>query len=94
MAKMHDAADGFQCTYLVPLRIFDNVIGEITNVHPYAKMAQGVLSWAAKIILVAQEDRDPALLKLFEKLSTCFNTQDEMLDHISLMQAAMPGKIS
>jgi hypothetical protein len=47
-----------------------------------------------QIILVAQEDRDPALLKLFEKLSTCFNTQDEMLDQISLMQAAMPGKIS
>jgi hypothetical protein len=27
-----DTADGFQDTYLKPLRIFDSVIGEITNV--------------------------------------------------------------
>jgi hypothetical protein len=27
-----DAADGFQDTYLTPLRIFDTVIGEIANV--------------------------------------------------------------
>jgi hypothetical protein len=27
-----DAADGFQDTYLKPLRIFDSVIGEIANV--------------------------------------------------------------
>ncbi|KAG2748789.1 hypothetical protein P692DRAFT_201865926 [Suillus brevipes Sb2] len=35
-----------------------------------------------------------SVTQIFEKLSTCFNTQNEMLDQISLMQAAMPGKIS
>ncbi|KAG1867251.1 hypothetical protein DFJ58DRAFT_911672, partial [Suillus subalutaceus] len=43
-----DAAYGFQDTYLQPLRIFDDVIGKIADVHPYAKMALGVLSCAAK----------------------------------------------
>ncbi|KAG1836207.1 hypothetical protein DFJ58DRAFT_917728, partial [Suillus subalutaceus] len=33
-----DAAEGFQDTYLEPLRIFDDVIGKIADVHPYAKM--------------------------------------------------------
>ncbi|KIK38627.1 hypothetical protein CY34DRAFT_14919 [Suillus luteus UH-Slu-Lm8-n1] len=89
-----DAADGFQDTYLKPLRIFDSVIGEIANVHPYAKMALGVLSCAAKIIL-AQANRDAALLKLLEKLSEVyvFITQDEMLGKISSMRDII-GKIS
>ncbi|KAG2361888.1 hypothetical protein BDR07DRAFT_1376903 [Suillus spraguei] len=43
-----DAAGTFQDTYLKPLRIFDNVIEKIADVHPYAKMALGVLSCAAK----------------------------------------------
>ncbi|KAG1850794.1 hypothetical protein DFJ58DRAFT_914602, partial [Suillus subalutaceus] len=38
----------FQDTYLQPLRIFDNVIGKLTGVHPYAKIALGVLSCASK----------------------------------------------
>ncbi|KAG1834009.1 hypothetical protein DFJ58DRAFT_750229 [Suillus subalutaceus] len=41
------------------LRILDAVIGEIVDVHPYAKMALGVLSPAAKINL-ARVDRDAA----------------------------------
>ncbi|KAG1871871.1 hypothetical protein DFJ58DRAFT_471519 [Suillus subalutaceus] len=44
-----------------PLRIFDAVVGEIANVHPYAKMVLGVLSSAAKNIL-AQVDRDAAIV--------------------------------
>ncbi|KAG1834361.1 hypothetical protein DFJ58DRAFT_917992, partial [Suillus subalutaceus] len=60
-----DAADKFQETYLKPLRIFDAVIGEIADVHPYAKMALGVLSCAAKIILV-QVNRDKAVRELLE----------------------------
>ncbi|KAG1852862.1 hypothetical protein DFJ58DRAFT_399683 [Suillus subalutaceus] len=44
-----DAVDNFQDTYLEPLRIFDNVIGKIADLHPYAKMALGVLSCAPKL---------------------------------------------
>ncbi|KAG2361876.1 hypothetical protein BDR07DRAFT_1090291 [Suillus spraguei] len=89
-----DTADTFQDTYLKPLRIFDDVIGKIADVHPYAKMALGVLSCAAKIIL-AQADRDEAVLELLKK--TCevydFITQDDMLDQISSMHIIL-GKIS
>ncbi|KIK32150.1 hypothetical protein CY34DRAFT_19251, partial [Suillus luteus UH-Slu-Lm8-n1] len=89
-----DAADGFQDTYLQPLRIFDAVIGEIANVHPYAKMALGVLSCTAKIIL-AQTDRDAAVLQLLEKLCEVYNfvTQNEKLSQIESMSAIL-GKIS
>ncbi|KAG2339592.1 hypothetical protein BDR05DRAFT_938889 [Suillus weaverae] len=89
-----DAAYNFQDTYLKPLRIFDSVIGEIADVHPYAKMALGVLSCAAKMIL-AQTDRDAAVLKLLEKLCDVYSfvTQDEMLGQISSMGAIL-GKIS
>ncbi|KAG2356035.1 hypothetical protein BDR07DRAFT_1424363 [Suillus spraguei] len=52
-------------TYLEPLRIFNKVISEIGDVHPYAKMALSVLSCAAKVIL-AQVGRDAAVLKLLE----------------------------
>ncbi|KAG1813769.1 hypothetical protein DFJ58DRAFT_892070 [Suillus subalutaceus] len=91
-----DAVDKFQDTYLKPLKIFDTVIdrSQIPQVHPYAKMALGVLSCAAKIILV-QVDRDKAVLKLLEKLDEVYSfiTQDEMLGKISSMRAIL-GKIS
>ncbi|KAG2362424.1 hypothetical protein BDR07DRAFT_1376502 [Suillus spraguei] len=44
-----DAVDSFQDTYLEPLKIFDSIIGKLADVHPYAKMALGVLSCAAKV---------------------------------------------
>ncbi|KAG1858945.1 hypothetical protein DFJ58DRAFT_913189, partial [Suillus subalutaceus] len=43
-----DAADNFQTTYLQPLRIFDTVIRDLANVHPYAKVVLGMLSAASK----------------------------------------------
>ncbi|KAG2104099.1 WD40-repeat-containing domain protein [Suillus discolor] len=39
-----DTAGNFQDTYLKPLRIFDDVIGQIADLHPYAKIALGVLT--------------------------------------------------
>ncbi|KAG1836871.1 hypothetical protein DFJ58DRAFT_917517, partial [Suillus subalutaceus] len=46
-ADLEDAYN-FQDTYLQPLRIFDSVIGKLADVHPYAKIALGVLSCASK----------------------------------------------
>jgi hypothetical protein len=63
-----DAADSLQDVNL-KLRIFDAVIREIMDVHPYAKMALGMLSCAANIILV-QVDHNPAVLRLFNKFIT------------------------
>ncbi|KAG2362425.1 hypothetical protein BDR07DRAFT_1460860, partial [Suillus spraguei] len=89
-----DAVDSFQDTYLKPLKIFDTLIAEIANVHPYAKMALGVLSCAAKIIL-AQADCDKAVLDLLKKISEVYSfiTQDDMLNKISSMGAIL-AKIS
>ncbi|KIK42083.1 hypothetical protein CY34DRAFT_12587 [Suillus luteus UH-Slu-Lm8-n1] len=88
-----DVLDNFEETYLKPLKIFDAVIGEISNAHPYAKIALGVLSCAAKIIL-AQRDRDDAIHELLKKLGEVYSfTQNEMLGNISSMHPIL-GKIS
>ncbi|KAG2362066.1 hypothetical protein BDR07DRAFT_1074184 [Suillus spraguei] len=89
-----DTADSLQDTYLKPLRIFDDVIGKLADVHPYAKMALGVLSCAAKIIL-AQADRDKAVLELLKKICEVYSfiSQDDMLDKVSSMRTVL-AKIS
>ncbi|KAG2102507.1 uncharacterized protein F5147DRAFT_762472, partial [Suillus discolor] len=92
---LHDASS-FQETYLQPLRIFDDVIGKIADLHPYAKMALGVLSWTAKIIL-AQADRDKETLALLKKLCDIYDfmTQDEKLNQkLSMRAISVLGKIS
>ncbi|KAH7907518.1 hypothetical protein BJ138DRAFT_1014364, partial [Hygrophoropsis aurantiaca] len=82
-----DSADSFQSTYLQPLKIFDSVISKIGDVHPYAKMALGVLTTASKIIL-AQDSRDQAVLDLLSKLNQvyAFLTQGDTLAKISSMR--------
>ncbi|KAG1817021.1 hypothetical protein EV424DRAFT_1513365 [Suillus variegatus] len=89
-----DNIDSIGTTYLQPLRIFDTVIGTIAEVHPYAKMALGVLSCASKIIL-AQADRDEAVLDLYKKLGQVYGfiTQDDTLLKISSMRDIL-GQIS
>ncbi|KAG1848541.1 hypothetical protein DFJ58DRAFT_467239 [Suillus subalutaceus] len=89
-----DAADICQDIYLELLRVFDAVIGEIADVHPHAKIALGMLSCAAKVIL-AQADRDTAVLKLLDKLCEVYNfiLQDELRSKISSMCTIL-GKIS
>ncbi|KAG1903364.1 uncharacterized protein F5891DRAFT_947518, partial [Suillus fuscotomentosus] len=66
----------------------------VPQVHPYAKMALGVLSCASKIIL-AQADRDEAILDLYKKLGQVYSfmTQDDTLDQISSMSTIL-GQIS
>ncbi|KAG1868266.1 hypothetical protein DFJ58DRAFT_97924 [Suillus subalutaceus] len=87
-------ADNFEATYLEPLKIFDSVIGTLANVHPYAKMALGVLSCASKIVL-AQVYRDEAVLSLLQKLGQVygFMTEDKMLHQISSMHTIL-GQVS
>ncbi|KAG1889719.1 uncharacterized protein F5891DRAFT_1282778 [Suillus fuscotomentosus] len=89
-----DNIDSIGTTYLQPLRVFDTVIGTIAEVHPYAKMALGVLSCASKIIL-AQADRDEAVLVLYKKLGQVYGfiTQDDTLLKISSMRDIL-GQIS
>jgi hypothetical protein len=88
-----DPADSLQVIYL-KAGIFDAVIRDIVDVHPYVKMALGMMSRAAKMIPV-QVDRDTAVLKLLDKLSEVYRfiAQDEMRGEISSMHAIL-GKIS
>lgn len=67
-----DTADNFSDTYLKPLKIFNSMIDTIANVHPYAKIALGALSCASKIVL-AQVDRDKALLGLVIKVAQVYD---------------------
>ncbi|KAG1868778.1 hypothetical protein C8R48DRAFT_120095 [Suillus tomentosus] len=87
-------AYSFQDTYLQPLRIFDNIIGKLADVHPYAKIALGVLSCASKMV-IAQSDRDQAVHHLVDKLDQVFDfmIQDETLGQISSMRGIL-GQIS
>ncbi|KAG2098742.1 uncharacterized protein F5147DRAFT_656018 [Suillus discolor] len=73
-------ASGDLDTYLQPLRIFDNVIGNIADVHPYAKMALGILSCAFKMV-IAESDCDQAVHRLVYKLAEVYDfmIQDETL---------------
>ncbi|KAG1904384.1 uncharacterized protein F5891DRAFT_1275928 [Suillus fuscotomentosus] len=88
------AADDFQTNYLQPLKIFDSVIAKIADVHPYAKMALGVLSAAAKIIL-AQAKRDESMDRLLQKLDEVYGfiTRDENLSKVESMHNVI-GKIA
>ncbi|KAG1811646.1 hypothetical protein EV424DRAFT_121915 [Suillus variegatus] len=65
------AAGDFQSTYLQPLKIFNTVIEELANVHPYAKMVLGMLSAASKII-IAQMERDQSIQSLLDKLEEVY----------------------
>ncbi|KAG2089322.1 uncharacterized protein F5147DRAFT_788353 [Suillus discolor] len=82
------ATDNFETTYLQPLKIVDAVLEKIANVHPYAKMALGVLSAASKA------QRDQSILSLLERLAEVyrFMTQDDSLEKIESMRGIV-GKI-
>ncbi|KAG2048157.1 hypothetical protein BDR06DRAFT_999836 [Suillus hirtellus] len=54
------AAADFEKTYLQPLKIIDGVLEKIADLHPYAKMALGVLSAASKVCLVSLGVQSPA----------------------------------
>ncbi|KAG2118697.1 uncharacterized protein F5147DRAFT_832558 [Suillus discolor] len=75
-------ADDFETTYLQPLKIIDAVLEKITDVHPYAKMALGVLSAASKA------QRDQSIFSLLKKLAEVyrFMAQDDSLEKIESMR--------
>ncbi|KAG1902624.1 uncharacterized protein F5891DRAFT_1215023 [Suillus fuscotomentosus] len=96
------AAEDFETTYLQPLKIINGVLEKIADVwailvywtrtnqviqmHPYTKMALGVLSAASKII-VAQAERDKSIKSLLEQLAEVYHfmTLDDSLSKIESM---------
>ncbi|KAI6139966.1 hypothetical protein BKA82DRAFT_4342372, partial [Pisolithus tinctorius] len=47
----------FSDTYLKPFKVFNEIVTTLSNVHPYAKIALGILS-AASNLLISQVNRD------------------------------------
>ncbi|KAG1740549.1 uncharacterized protein EDB91DRAFT_355854 [Suillus paluster] len=81
-------------TILGPLKLFNSVADGLADVHPYAKVALSIFTFASKMI-IAQADRDAAVSGLLQKISEiyAFMTQDEALAKIESM-VAIYGKIA
>ncbi|KAG1901684.1 uncharacterized protein F5891DRAFT_1107771 [Suillus fuscotomentosus] len=88
------AADDIPTTYLQQLKIFDTVIENLANVHPYAKMVLGMLSAASKVLL-AQTERDKSVQSLLNKLEQVygFMSQKDTLGQIS-SKRSIAGRIA
>ncbi|KAF8491918.1 hypothetical protein BU17DRAFT_104019 [Hysterangium stoloniferum] len=89
-----DPLENIETMYLQPLRVFDSVIKEIGNVHPYVKLALGMLSAASRIVL-AQAERDTSILELLKKLGDVYDflaKEQEKLAKIPSMDAVF-GKL-
>ncbi|KAG2120514.1 uncharacterized protein F5147DRAFT_2263 [Suillus discolor] len=82
------ATNNFETKYLQPLKIIDGVLEKIGDIHPYAKMALGVLSTASK------GERDQSIISLLQKLAEVYHfmTQDDSLEKIESMRGIV-GKI-
>ncbi|KAG6328079.1 hypothetical protein ID866_11010 [Astraeus odoratus] len=75
--------------YIQPLRVFDNVVNKISEVHPYAKVALSILSLAAQVwhiclqilatrltfvqTILNQEDLDQSVIDLLCKIGHVYS---------------------
>ncbi|KAG6328301.1 hypothetical protein ID866_10788 [Astraeus odoratus] len=75
--------------YIQPLRVFDNVVNKISEVHPYAKVALSILSLAAQVwhiclqilatrltfvqTILNQEDLDQSVIDLLYKIGHVYS---------------------
>ncbi|KAL4073021.1 WD40-repeat-containing domain protein [Scleroderma yunnanense] len=75
--------NSFNAAYLQPLQKFQSVVQSISNTHPYAKLALGVLDIAAQLIL-RQVEIDKSVAGLLDKINQVyeFMLQDKMLAKI------------
>ncbi|KAG6334914.1 hypothetical protein ID866_4175 [Astraeus odoratus] len=77
-------------TYLQPLRVFDNVINRISEIHPYAKLALSTLSWAAQAIL-NQTNLDQSVVDLLSKIGHvyAFVMEDDTILKIDIIRVPL-----
>lgn len=74
-------------SYLQPLKIFDAFLNTISNIHPYVKIAMGVLSWASQII-ISQVNLDMAMSSLLSKISMVYKLlmEEEIVAKLTSMK--------
>ncbi|KAI5994162.1 hypothetical protein EDD15DRAFT_2435173 [Pisolithus albus] len=77
-------------TYLRPLKVFNNVVTTLANVHPYAQIALGILT-AASNLIIAQANLDNAVSQLLEKVGSvyAFLSEDEIIKNIDSMRDSL-----
>ncbi|KIO01533.1 hypothetical protein M404DRAFT_726737, partial [Pisolithus tinctorius Marx 270] len=77
-------------TYLQPLKIFNNVVTTIANVHPYAQIALGILT-AASQLLITQANLDNAISELLKKVGSvyAFLSDDDTIKNIDTMRVPL-----
>ncbi|KAG6329168.1 hypothetical protein ID866_9921, partial [Astraeus odoratus] len=82
--------DAFDSMYLQPLKAFNTVLDTIANVHPYTKMALGVLSWASQMI-INQVNRDTAINQLLGKIGELYQfiSEDDRLKKLVSMEGVL-----
>ncbi|KIO01496.1 hypothetical protein M404DRAFT_726118 [Pisolithus tinctorius Marx 270] len=61
--------ENLSSTYLQPLKIFNNVVTTIANVHPYAQIALSILTAASQLI-ITQANLDSAISELLKKVGS------------------------
>ncbi|KAG1724626.1 uncharacterized protein EDB91DRAFT_1340036, partial [Suillus paluster] len=93
LQSIPDTIDTFSAI-LQPLKKFNDVAVWLADVHPYAKVALSIFTFASKMI-IAQADRDAAVSGLLQKISEiyAFMTQDEALAELESM-VGIYGKIA
>ncbi|KAI6138501.1 hypothetical protein BKA82DRAFT_4236531 [Pisolithus tinctorius] len=77
----------FSDTYLKPFKVFNEIVTALANVHPYAKIALGILS-AASNLLISQVNRDAAVSSLMNKIRNTYEflAEDDTMKNIENMK--------
>ncbi|KAI6158277.1 hypothetical protein BKA82DRAFT_2187176 [Pisolithus tinctorius] len=77
----------FSDTYLQPFKVFNEIVTTLSNVHPYAKIALGILS-AASNLLISQVNRDAAVSSLLKKIRNTYEflAEDDTMKNIDNMK--------
>lgn len=82
-----DTIESFSDTYLQPFKVFNAIVTTLSNIHPYAQIALGILT-AASQVLMRQVNIDSAVSGLLDTVKRVYEflTEDEQLSKIESMR--------
>ncbi|KAM6493709.1 P-loop containing nucleoside triphosphate hydrolase protein [Amanita muscaria] len=77
--------------FLKPLKAFNSVVKGLADIHPYAKVALSVLSWASQAMLV-QANQDKSIQELQSRIADVyeFMLEDGRLENLISMPDILP----
>ncbi|KIN97417.1 hypothetical protein M404DRAFT_1006058 [Pisolithus tinctorius Marx 270] len=77
----------FTATYLQPFQVFNEVVTTLSNVHPYAQIALGILT-AASQLLMKQANLDKAVSGLLQTIRSVYEflTEEDTINNIDNMK--------